>query len=154
MAGGEGEAATVMARIFVERYTMAGANLEERRRLGRRLARKPAVKHARFVVHFLAANHQTLSTMEARRESAEEKEIKRYHAAEAILQGATLAQKYARGNPTLSLREATPAAVVLTIMLTLAPFFLSPVGRPFFVTRLTNVTTGGVETSGSGPENF
>ena len=57
MAGGEGEAATVMARIFVERYTMAGANLEERRRLGRRLARKPAVKHARFFVHLLAADH-------------------------------------------------------------------------------------------------
>ena len=76
MAGGEGEAATVMARIFMERYTMAGAAMEERRRLGRRLARKSAVKHARFFVHFLAAEHQTFTTVEERRESAEKKEMK------------------------------------------------------------------------------
>ena len=56
-----------------------------------------------------------------------------------FLRGATLrlyckGQPYAdlaRGDPTLILQEATPAAVVLTILLILSLFFLSPVGRPF-----------------------
>jgi len=60
----------------MERLTMAGKALEEGRCLGGRLARKSAIKHARFIVHLLAANHQTFPTMEERRESAEKKEMK------------------------------------------------------------------------------
>ena len=62
----------------------------------------------------------------------------------------------ARGDPTLILQEATPAAVVLTILLILSLFFFSsePCRKTLFRDSLTKVTTGGVETSGSGPENL